>query len=402
MNVLLYNHGTSYNHGCEALVRTVSAIISEKIPDARFTVSSIRPHEDLEYIDTENGKYKFVKSDDFTKLSFEKRRLIVGSSSTVLHTIPFFNHFFRETVDAAKRADIMISIGGDTFSYGKSAEMTTVSNKLRKYCGKSVLWGCSIDPKVIVGKEFKYKTEWLKRFSLITARESITYETLKGLGFENVKLYPDSAFILKCAEPKEPLFDNDREIVGINISPMIISHEKESGATLKSYAALVKRLLDKTSFNIALVSHVMCKTNNDTDAANMLIDAVGKSDRIRIFDKGGAEELKGIISKCRFFVAARTHASISAYSQGIPTLVVGYSVKAKGIAKDLFGDHTGYVVPVQDLTGEDKLYEAFEFIVKNEESIRARYDAVLPEYKKSAVAAGDEIVRLAGREGAEW
>lgn len=41
-------------------------------------------------------------------------------------------------------------------------------------------------------------------------------------------------------------------------------------------------------------------------------------------------DLKGYISRCRFLVAARTHASIAAYSTGVPALVAGYSVKARG------------------------------------------------------------------------
>lgn len=42
-------------------------------------------------------------------------------------------------------------------------------------------------------------------------------------------------------------------------------------------------------------------------------------------------DLKGYISRCRFLVAARTHASIAAYSTGVPALVAGYSVKARGL-----------------------------------------------------------------------
>ena len=404
MKILLYNHGTSYNHGCEAIIRTVSGIISKRYPDASFTVSSLRPHEDLEYMDTENGRYTFINSDSFNTLTFEKRRLLVGSTSTVFHNIPLFSCFFKDTIKAAKESDVMISVGGDTFSYGKSAELTTISNKLRKYCGKSVLWGCSIDSKFLEGDEFKYKVRGLKDFSLITARESITFETLEKLGFKNAKYYPDPAFTLKAVEPKEPLFENDRDIVGINISALIMHYETTRDATLRCYAALVKKILETTDFNIALVSHVICKTSNDTEAAKRLLDAVGNSDRIRIFGDGNAEELKGIISKCRFFVAARTHASIAAYSQKIPTLVVGYSVKSKGIAKDLFGSYKEYVVPVQGLDSESALCDAFfGSIIKNEDKIRARYDSIMPDYIAQADAAGDELVSLIERpEGAKW
>ena len=56
--------------------------------------------------------------------------------------------------------------------------------------------------------------------------------------------------------------------------------------------------------------------------------------RVMLVQDCNCEELKGYISRCRFFIGARTHATIAAYSSQVPTLVVGYSVKAKGIAKD--------------------------------------------------------------------
>ncbi len=398
MEFLLYNHGSSYNHGCEAIIRTVSEIIEKRFPESNFTVSSIKPGEDREVIGENGTPFSFINSDFFNRFSFEKRRFIVGSMATLLHTIPMFNLFFSETVEAAKRVDAMISVGGDTFSYGKSAALTAISNKLRKYCATSVLWGCSIDAKYLEGDEYKYKTKGLKSFSLITARESITYETLKKLGFTNVELYPDPAFTLKAIPPSDELFDNDHDIVGINISPLILGYENERGRTSKCYAALIKRILDTTDFNIALISHVRCQTSDDTNASRGLINLVGENDRIKIFDRGNAMELKGIISKCRFFVAARTHASIAAYSTKVPTLVVGYSVKSMGIARDLFGTEEGYTIPVSSLSSDDSLFDAFfGNIVKNEDAIRAHYDRVMPEYIARADAAGDEFAKLLSR-----
>ena len=399
MKVLLYNHGSSYNHGCEAIIRTVADLINTRFPDANFTVSSLRPHEDMEYIENDAGRFRFINSDSLNRLTFERRRLIVGSLATVFHDIPVFPKLFAETVEAARESDVMISVGGDTFSYGKSAEMSTVSRKLRKYCDRSILWGCSIDAKYLEGDKFRYKVDVLKGFSLITARESMTFDTLKKLGFTNCEMYPDPAFILGAKEPAEPLFDNDHDIVGLNLSPLIIGYETVPGGTVKSYATLIKDLLDRTDFNIALISHVTCKTSDDTDASRAIMEITGGSDRIKIFNHGNAEEIKGVISKCRFFVAARTHASIAAYSQRIPTLVLGYSVKSLGIAKDIFGTSDGYVVPVQSLNGGSTLSEAFfGNIVKKEEAIRARYDEVMPEYFELTRASADAFERIVGKD----
>ncbi|MDO5124498.1 MAG: polysaccharide pyruvyl transferase family protein, partial [Eubacteriales bacterium] len=87
--------------------------------------------------------------------------------------------------------------------------------------------------------------------------------------------------------------------------------------------------------------------NNDLKPLESLFSIYKDSGRVVLIKDHNCEELKGYISRCRFFVGARTHATIAAYSTCVPTLVVGYSIKSKGIAKDLFGTFEKYVVPVQ-------------------------------------------------------
>ena len=104
--------------------------------------------------------------------------------------------------------------------------------------------------------------------------------------------------------------------------------------------------------------------------------------------------LKGIISSYRFFVGARTHATIAAYSSCVPTLVAGYSVKARGIAKDLFGQEAGYVVPVQKISTNEALIKDFKGILENEKEIKTRLERIMPDYKQSAKAASKLISDL--------
>ena len=56
-----------------------------------------------------------------------------------------------------------------------------------------------------------------------------------------------------------------------------------------------------------------------------------------------------MISQCRYFIGARTHSTIAALSSGIPTTSISYSIKSKGINKDIFG-HNDHVLEVQDLS----------------------------------------------------
>ena len=105
-------------------------------------------------------------------------------------------------------------------------------------------------------------------------------------------------------------------------------------------------------------------------------------------------ELKGYISRCAFFIGARTHATIAAYSTCVPTLVLGYSVKSRGIAKDLFGDYQNYVLPVQDMNNSRELLDSFKWIMKHEIYIRNHLRKVMPDYISKAYLAKDALEKL--------
>ena len=92
--------------------------------------------------------------------------------------------------------------------------------------------------------------------------------------------------------------------------------------------------------------------------------------------------IKGYISRCELFIGARTHATIAAYSTGVPTLVLGYSVKARGIAKDLFGTEENYVIPVQTIDSGNEIINGFCWIEEHKIEIEQHLKEIMPEYKK--------------------
>lgn len=209
-----------------------------------------------------------------------------------------------------------------------------------------------------------------------------------------LKLYPGPAFLLnvKCLKTNEHFFDN---VVGINMSPVVEGFGCKDNITNKSYYKLINHLLKSTDTNIVLIPHVTIKGNSDYDAMLPLYNEFKASGRVRIIDNTyTASEYKGIVSRCRMFVGARTHATIAAYSTCVPTLAVGYSVKARGIARDIFGTEKNYVIPVQSLEHEDDLVNAFKYIQENEESIRTHLQDFMPSYIEKAWQAGEEVKKL--------
>lgn len=200
----------------------------------------------------------------------------------------------------------------------------------------------------------------LRGYNLIIVREPETYNALIQRGITNVKMAPDPAFALDSDNSiKLPAGFIPGNTVGLNLSPMALSYSADNATVLENYIKLIDYIIGSTEMNIALIPHVVWSDNDDREPLTQLFEKYHHTGRISMVYDCNCEQLKYLISQCRFIVTARTHASIAAYSTGVPTLVLGYSIKAKGIAVDLFGTHDDFVVPVQNLTSEDDLLNAF-------------------------------------------
>ena len=293
----------------------------------------------------------------------------------------------------AEAEGICFSIGGDNYCYGRGGyqSLMAVDRALLKKGCKTVLWGCSIEPDSLKDAELVAD---LASFSLITARETLTYEALCAAGLTNARLYPDPAFTLKADCRALPQGFVEGNTIGINLSPLIMACETKNGAAFQNFVSLISHILETTDAQIALIPHVVWDGNDDRTPLRALAERFADTGRVILVDDANAEEIKGVISRCRLFIGARTHATIAAYSTCVPTLVVGYSVKAKGIAKDLFGTYENYVVPVQSLASGDELNGAFDWLLANEVSVRSHLQSIMPDYVRRAYAAADEVKAL--------
>ena len=73
--------------------------------------------------------------------------------------------------------------------------------------------------------------------------------------------------------------------------------------------------------------------------------------------------------------------------------MVGYSVKARGIARDLFGTEDSYVLPIQDMYRPQQLTEAFRLLYNQNEQIHSYLSKKMNEYRQggSAIQAIKEL-----------
>lgn len=381
MKYVLYMHGGSGNHGCEAIVRTTAKLLGG--PE-NVKLWSLAKQEDVSYGAAE-GVEEIVLSEQLKKFSpgyFEAqlRRRLLGQQDANMKV--FLRQQFRDNV--------AVSVGGDNYCYPWSAKQAVELNReIRKHCRATVLWGCSVDPEAVTPEV----REDLAKYDLITARESISYELLKAINPNTVPV-ADPAFTLARRDLPLPEGFAEHHTVGINVSPLIMKYGTEGQLILENYEHLIRHILENTQMHVCLIPHVVWEQNDDREPCRVLFEKFRDSGRVCMAPDCNATELKGFIARCRFLVAARTHASIAGYSSCVPTLVLGYSVKSRGIARDLFGTEKGYVLPVQALKSGHDLAEAFRRMAQQEHEIRTALEEVMPRYRQRAEAGASELNKL--------
>ena len=384
---ILYGHDGAGNHGCEALVRSTLRLLGT---DKEHSVLISRlPEEDRKYgLDTLCNivERESKAAPDKNSVAF----LRAYWALKVKKNYELMDYLAEGKAASANKNDIALSIGGDTYCYGGTDRQAKYHN-VWKYNGlKTIYWGCSIEPELLQRKEI---ADDIKRFDLITARETISYSALKSVNPKTI-LVSDSAFLLDSKELPLPNQALGCDLVGINSSPLVERSESVIGMARSNYENLIEYILKETQYKILLIPHVIWENYDDRTVLNVLYSKFKDSGRVFLINDCNCEELKGYIARCRFFVGARTHATIAAYSSKVPTLVVGYSVKSKGIARDLFGEEKNYVLPTQALKSKEDLTEAFRWMIAHEKEICYRLERIMPEYCLRSQRGAEAIKQL--------
>lgn len=372
-------HYDSGNRGCEAIARSSAILLNAKkeniISYSRDTTLDNRLGlgQYMELVPTSRDSFVIDKLLGLLNKIFINTRIRLWRN--IYPYLPFFRLIDKE--------DVVFSTGGDMMCYD-NCEAVYTNNYAHSKGNKTILWGCSMGPENLT----KEKEESLARFSLIYARESLTYEFFKSLGLKNVCLFPDPAFILqeeKCSLPDcfslnagDGISGN---VIGINVSYYVLKNKGFEQEITK----LINHILKDTDSRILFIPHVTWKFPNDNqddrEVSRMFAEKFNNDTRISILDIDDMNycQIRYVISKCRFFIGARTHAAISAYSTCTPTIALGYSIKSRGIAKDLGLDER-MVVNSKDYA-MDELCLSFDYMLDNESDIRNHLHNIMPGYK---------------------
>ena len=381
MKYFLFNHAGSKNHGCEALVRGTVNIIENSDENAEFVLSSYDAQAD-------NIDGVEVKQSATRELTFPER-IIAALDLRINKSEEYaLEKMYSPVVADATECDICLSVGGDTYCYGNNHGIQVLTKELKKAGKKVVLWGASI------GKEdlTEEKLRSLGDFDAIFAREPITFELLKEANAnDNIYLFSDPAFCMERTSVEMPEGFTRENTLGFNISPLIA---KSNPKALEITEDFIDFIFENTTLKVLLVPHVVEDNNNDYEFMKPVYEKFSETGRIAILPQNlNAMQYKGYIAHTRFFVGARTHSTIAAYSSGVPTIALGYSVKARGIAKDIFGEEKN-VLDFNSMTDAAPLKKEFLKLVEEENEIKGELMRSIPLRMRSAMEAGEMLQKI--------
>jgi colanic acid/amylovoran biosynthesis protein len=411
------------NRGCEAIVRGTTALFREEVGECRF-ISNYFTEEKCP--DAQREMDPSIIHRPFPFLKRYSLPWIHDQIARRLFHRPPFGRVMSQTLRRSleeKEVKAVLMLGGDNLSldYGGADTYFGLSSLAVAHNLPVTVWGASIGPFTSDPDYERWATEKLRKISLLCARETETLAYLASIGLEeNVILAADPAFHLQpspCELPADIEMALLEGCIGLNLSPLMrqymhgdelsrlwqksrlfyrYMHRDEISRSLQKSllswaqvaAEIVRGLLNRFSQPLLLIPHVMSEAGDVERDDYLFLRRVAQlvQEPERVFVLGpnlNAAQTKWVISRLRVFAGARTHSTLAAISSGVPTICIGYSMKARGIAKDVYG-HLEWLVKGQDLIDPSVLCDRLVSLCDQESAIRQHLERVNPTFRQRA------------------
>lgn len=404
MQILLIGNGPYRNRGCEAIVRGTVEILKGAFGGA---LSVVNANYDFDAVPT-------LPSDGIEGLSHRpisrtpggtiRRRVDHVLDRVGRAVVPnklyrrLSNRPIRELV---RESAAVLAVGGDNFTldYGAFSHAHLEQNRFVIDQGKPlVILGASIgpfepDPRIARLMHHHLRDE----VTAIVARERETISYLERHGIsKNVFFAFDPAFAMR-AEPvrDEQLgFAMPQGAIGLNLSKFVAEKAGIGRSEIGQWMAnMLRELRNTTGRPVMLIPHVTTRFGDDHVLMQAGLAACNPMDDIySVPPTLNAAQYKDVISKVDVMIAARTHATIAAFSSGVPTISLAYSSKAWGLNRLIFG-HDEYVISPDNLNART-LCDKARRVLDEGAAIRSDLARKAPEFRASAMSAGVHLKRL--------
>lgn len=365
MNIILSNCSiVSGNRGCVALsissMFIIDDILSKKNISYKFYLPQSGHKEYKEYeMKVANKVLKYIAIPDISSSSLR---------SKVKNIIRF--KYYRSVLNIYKHADYILDIGqGDSFAdiYGKKRfdwifAQYKLGHKFNKpYC---------ILPQTIgpfKSKDIKEQAitgiEWAK---CVMVRDKQSFDYIKEISPDK-KVFEiiDVAFFMPYVKK---VFDSSFIHVGLNVSALLWHGgytEKNQFGLKTDYQKLIRNIikyfLSLDNVKLHLIPHVVGSERyieNDYAVSYDLYEEFNHPNLVLAPLFLDPMIAKGYIAGLDFFMGARMHSTIAAFSSGVPVIPMAYSRKFNGLFCETL-DYQ-YIVDMKSENDESILYEIKE------------------------------------------
>jgi len=408
-SIVLAGNGSYSNRGCEAILRGTTALLRSQLGECRF-ISNYFPtpgsHDEENEIDPSiiHRPFPILKRYSLPWIEEQILRKVFHKPYNIRQVSKIFRHSLQE-------AQAVLMLGGDNFSLDYPD--SDVHFKLCYFAERAkvpvAIWGASIGPFTRDPNYEQWAAKELRKVNLICARETATIEYLASIGVtRNVMLTADPAFSLQpsaCVLPENIEKTLQEGCIGLNLSPLFSDYVKINKSKPDLFAwtniavEIIQNLLRYFSIPILLIPHVTSEvglTSRDdylflSRVAKLLKEPEGVMTLDPIYD---AAQLKWVISRVRVFAGARTHSTLAAISSCVPTVCIGYSMKARGIAQDVY-NHLDWLITGQELVNDPTiLRDRFDSLLSNYAEIRSHLEQENPEFVQRARNAAEQIANI--------
>jgi polysaccharide pyruvyl transferase WcaK-like protein len=247
----------------------------------------------------------------------------------------------------ARRSDFVIDIGGgDSFAdiYGR--------RRLSRMLALKYLTHLSGTPLILAPQTLGPFDHWLttrlsrwsiERSAIVAARDDLSIAASRSMGVKRDIISSSDVALRLPYDPPGPRAPDGPLRIGLNVSGLLMHGGYTGGNQFGlsfDYPALVRRLIHSllnysTECEVHLVPHVMAQSEAEThiedDAQANSVLAQEFPSVIKAPRFTNPSEAKTYIAGLDFFLGARMHACIAAFSSGVPVIPMAYSRKFQGL-----------------------------------------------------------------------
>jgi polysaccharide pyruvyl transferase WcaK-like protein len=230
----------------------------------------------------------------------------------------------------------------------------------------------------------------LNNCSLVMARDSISYETLKSLMVIPPKvLTSDSTLLFKSSDDT-----NDVHVppLAIGVSVGVYSNVASDEAIfdyVRVHAEALDEVIENHGVSVLFLPHYISGFHyDDLEISKLVLEKMKNVEKARIVDIRDAREFSSIMKGLSLIVSSKMHPAVLAVSHYVPFLFEAYDYKQTGFAASL--DMNDCVIPIRQITRK-LLVEKINYILNERERIRALLMERIPEMQnnvKQAITKG--------------